>query len=265
MLSLDAPVVSMLWQALLARVGMAQLGWPRVCVLGISVWLAYAADRWIEGWHLDRDQILTPRHRFYQRRRWPVAAVWIAACVADVWIAFAHLPRFDLIAGFVLIAAVAAYLLSHQLVHRHHAWRVPKELCVAALLSGGVGLFLLQSPGLPDLVMPLALFALLSFANCALISVWERHVDRAHGQTSLAVDSEANARAIRQLPWLIIILAAVAATADVGAARTAALCASVSAALLAATDSAESRIGRQPARVLADVSLMTPAVALLWM
>lgn len=265
MLSLDAPIVSMLWQALLARVADVHLGWPRVFVLGVSVWLAYAADRWIEGWRLDTAQIQTPRHFFYQRFRWPVAALWVAAFAIDLGIAFTRLSRTDLIAGFVLVAAVAAYLLSHQLVHRHHPWRLPKELLIAVLLSGGVGVFLVEAPRRGDVLMPLALFALLCFANCALISIWERHVDVAHGQTSLAVDSALNTRAIRQLPLLIIMLAVVAAIGDVGAARLAAIAAAASAALLTMVDFGERRIGRQPARVLADVALMVPVVPLLWM
>lgn len=264
-LSFDAPVVSVLWQVLLARVGGMTLGWPPVFVLGTSVWLAYVADRWIEGWRLTAAQVQTPRHRFYQTFRWPVAVLWLTAFSADVWIALTALTRLDVLAGLVLLAAVAAYLLSHQLVHRYHPWRLPKELVIAALLTGGVGVFLLRAPARADLVTPLGLFALLCFANCALISVWERHVDRAHGQTSLGVASDDHAPTIRQLPWLIVVLALVSATAGGGVARVAALCAAASAVLLATVDWAEDGLGRQPARVLADIALMTPVVPLLWL
>jgi hypothetical protein len=257
-------MVSLLWQAMLARVGHVQLDWPRVSILGISVWLAYAADRWIEGWRLTDAQVQTPRHRFYQRYRWPVASIWIGAFIGDVYLAVSSLSREELIAGFMLMAAVVAYLLSHQLVHRNHPWRLPKEVVIAALLSGGVGIFLLQSPRFAAVAMPLSLFALLSFTNCALISVWERQVDRAHGQTSLAVDSNVITRAIRQLPWLVLLVAIAAVLANSGAARAAALCAAASAILLASIDGAEHRLGRQPARVLADVALMTPVIPLLW-
>jgi hypothetical protein len=263
-MSLDAPLVSVLWQALLARVVIQPLQWPHATVLGVSVWLAYAADRWIEGWRLDRDAILTPRHRFYQRFRWPVAMIWILACVADVWLAFKYLSRLELAAGFVLLAAVAAYLLSHQLVHRHRRWRLPKEVIIAALLGVGVALFLIDSPRAIDLMTPLALFALLCFANTALISVWERHVDRAHGQTSLAVDYASHAQVIHQLPWLIGGLAALTAAVSGGTARTAAICAAASALLLAVIDAAEARTGHQLARVLSDLALMSPVVPLLW-
>jgi hypothetical protein len=149
-------------------------------------------------------------------------------------------------------------------VHRHHPWRVPKEVCVAALLTGGIGLFLWRAPAFSDVVLALTMFAMLSFANCALISVWERQVDRAHGSSSLAVATQANTRAIRQLPWLILVLAAIAVATTAGPARVAAACAAVSAVLLAGVDSAEARLGWQPARVLADAALMTPILPLIW-
>lgn len=261
-LSIDAPVVAVLWQLLLARVAGIDLGWAGPAVLALSVWLAYAADRWIEGWRLDVEVIRTPRHHFYKEHRWPAAMLWAVALVADVVMAFAQLDARDISAGVLLIAAVAVYLLSHQLVHRHRAWRAPKELCVAALLSGGAVVFLTETARPSALMMPLALFALLCFTNCALISVWEREVDRAHGQTSLALGDADHERLIRQMPMMIAALATAAAVLDAGVARDAALSAVASGILLAVVDRAERTAGRQPARVLADMALMTPVFAL---
>ena len=48
-LSLDAPAVVLGWQAVLAHAARVRLEWPHAVVLSASVWLAYAADRWIEG------------------------------------------------------------------------------------------------------------------------------------------------------------------------------------------------------------------------
>lgn len=262
-LSIDAPIVAVLWQQLIATVAGIDLGWPGPLVLALSVWLAYVADRWIEGWRLHADVIRTRRHQFYQRHRWPMAALWLIGLAADLAIALTQLSSRDLAAGVLLSLAVAIYLLSHQLVHRSRAWRAPKELCVAGLLTGGVIVFLTNAPVPGALMMPIALFALLCFTNCALISVWERDVDRAHGQTSLALDDVGNERLIRQLPWMIVVLAGAAAIAGVGPARDVALAAVASALLLALVDRIERTAGRQPARVLADIALMTPIVVLL--
>lgn len=263
-LSLDAPVVSVLWQALLARLVGLRLDWSATVVLGLSVWLAYAADRWIEGWRVDRRVVRTPRHRFYQRFTWPVAAVWCVVLVVDLWLALSRLSRFDLLAGTILLLAAVAYLLSHQLVHRHHRWRVPKEICVAALLSGGVAVFLLRAPAVERLTIPLVLFGFLCLANTALISAWEHEVDRAQGQTSLVIDYGGMAPVIHMLPWFIAVLAVVAALTSHEGARVTAACAGTSAILLGAVDRVEPRIGWQAARVLSDVALMSPVVPLVW-
>jgi hypothetical protein len=264
-LSLDAPAVAVLWQWLLARTAHTSLGRPHAFILSASVWLAYAADRWIEGWRLAPDRIRTQRHHFYQRWRWPVAAFWLLVLAADLGTAFGRLSRREIAGGLLLLAPVLAYLLSHQLVHRHHRWRAPKELCVAALLAAGVALFPLAQPtvALQPLVAPLALFALLCLANCALISVWEHAVDETHGQTSLARQFRRGAAVSRTLPWLLAVAAAVLASTATGETRVAAVCAAASSILLGLVDRLEPRTGPQLARVLADVALLTPLAPLL--
>lgn len=264
-LSLDAPAVALLWQWQLARSAQVALGRPHAFVLGSSVWLAYAADRWIEGWRLAPGTARTQRHHFYQKWRWPVAGFWMLVLAADLATAWGRLTPREFDAGLLLLAPVLAYLLSHQLIHRHHSWRAPKELCVAVLLAGGVALFPLAQPAvaLPSLAPPLALFALLCFANCALISVWEREIDRSHGQTSLARQFHRGAAFSRLLPWLLAALGALLAAPATGAVRTAAACAAASSLLLGTLDLLESRVGWQLARVLADAALLTPLAPLL--
>jgi hypothetical protein len=259
-LSLDAPAVALLWQWLLARVARVSLGPPEALVLGSSVWLAYAADRWFEGWRLAPGQIRTQRHAFYQRWRWPVAIIWMLVLLADVGTAVTLLTRQEFSAGLLLLAPVIAYLLSHQLVHRHRAWRLPKEICVAALFGGGGAVFLVAAPGFAwsPLVLALGLFSLLCFTNCALISAWEHHIDRSHGQTSLALQFDRGARLSRVLPWLLAVVAGSLAWWETGSARNAATCAALSSVLLGAVDRLETRLGPQLSRVLADVALLTP-------
>lgn len=250
---------------MLARVAGASLIWPHAFILGASVWLAYVADRWIEGWRLTPDQTRTQRHRFYQRRRWPVAAVWCIVLAADLAVAIRWLAAREFEAGLLLLAAVLVYLLSHQLVHRDRRWRAPKEVCVAALLAGGAALFPATQPevSLHALAAPLSLFALLCFANCALIAAWEHEVDETHGQTSLSHQFEHGQLVGRTLPWMLLLIGVLVAAVERGDGRTASLCAASSAALLGLVDRLESRLGWQAARVLADGALLTPLFPLL--
>jgi hypothetical protein len=265
-LSLDAPIVALLWQLLLARVARIPLGWPHAFVLGASVWLAYVLDRWIEGWRLAPEQLRTQRHAFYQRWRWPVAIVWTALLVADLTVAWTRLTRREWTGGAMLLGPVVAYLLSHQWIHRAHRWRVPKEVCVAALFGGGVAVFLIAPEGaaVAPLVMPLALFTLLCFANCALISAWESEVDESHGQTSLALQYRGAPWIATVTPSLPLLVAAwmMAIDGSGGATRTVAACGLASGIALAALGFLQRRLGWQLARVLADIALMTPLVPL---
>jgi hypothetical protein len=263
-LSLDAPAVALLWQWELARCAGSVPGGAAVLVLGASVWLAYVADRWIEGWRLDPDCVRTQRHRFHSRRRWPIAVVWCGVLAADLRAAWTGLGDRELAAGVFLLGAVLAYLLSHQLVHRHHPWRLPKEICVAGLLGCGVALFVAVPRGAArgPIAVPVAFFVLLCFANCALISVWEHAVDRSHGQTSFALQFRNGARISRALPWAVAAASGLSWWGVPPAAGPAVLCAGAGGALLGAVDLLQPRLGWQLARVLADVALMVPVAQL---
>jgi hypothetical protein len=287
-LSFDAPAVALAWQALVARAAGVRLAGPPAAVLGLSVWLAYAADRWLEGWRLRPDQVRTQRHLFYQRNRWPVAALWVAALAGDVAVACAGLTHWEFWFGAGLLPAVVAYVISHQFVHRDRPWRLPKEICVALLLAGGVAAFVaadrtdLNSVGvqarppfdfaqglravglLPSAVLvPAGLFFVLAFANCALISVWERAVDQSHGQISLARQFAVGPLLGRSAAWLALVCGAAAA---IGwpVLRGAGLCAAASGAALLLVDGAQNNLGWEAARVMADVVLLTPVVVLGW-
>jgi hypothetical protein len=260
-LSLDAPAVTLAWLALVSRSLGVDLGWPPFVVLGSSVWLAYAADRWIEGWRLAEAQVRTPRLRFYQRWRGPVAAVWVVVLVLDVAVGLTTLPWAAVVAGWVVTAAVATYLLSHQLVHRTHRWRLPKEVCVAMLLTAGCAVFLVGRSDAVAMGSLLALFALTCFVNCVLISLWERDVDYVQEQSSLALESR-HAAWIPWTPWLLALGAAALALGGREPHRTVAGCAAASALLLALIDRLEPRLGWQAARALADLVLLTPLVPL---
>jgi hypothetical protein len=262
-LSLDAPAVAVLWQWMLAQTAAVPLEWHHAFILGVSVFLAYAADRWFEGWRLAPDQVRTQRHYFYQRWRWPIAFVWLLALGADVAVAIRKLNTREFEAGLMLLLPVFVYLLSHQLIHRLNRWRAPKEICVALLFAGGVSVFIMAHPNadLEAMLAPLAGFTLLCFANCALISLWEQSVDLAHGQTSLALQFRGAPALTRVLPWVLAALSLGYAVQHGGPARISAWCAAGSGVLLGTLDLAESTLGAKLARALVDFTLMTPLVA----
>lgn len=258
-LSLDATAVGLAWQIAFARAAGSLLRPSHQAVLAGSIWCAYTADRWIEGWRLSPEKALTQRHFFSIRWRWPLAAVWLAVFTADLTFA-AKLDRREFTAGLLLLVPVLMYLFSHQFLHRQHPWRLPKELCVALLMAGGAAVFVVSRPGIQWVsLLPLMLaFILLCFANCALISFWEREVDETQGQESLVRRWAGAAGAIRALPWSIAFITAAFAFLAPGPSTPGLFCVATSATLLGGVDLLESGIGRQLARVLADVVLLTP-------
>lgn len=265
-LSLDAPAVALAWQALVAREAEVSVSGAARFVLGAAVWMAYTADRWIEGWRLPPDRVRTQRHAFSQRARWPVAGVWVVVYLAAVGVAWRGLTARQFWTGAGLLPLVGAYLFSHQFVHRRSRWRLPKEICVALLLAGGIGVLLWPSAEAEAqqrmaLAVPVVLFALLAFANCALIAVWERPVDAAHGEVSLARQFARGDKVARAAGWGALasgIFAMVCAPTAYRSGASAAL----SAAFLLLLDRAEPRLTARLARVLADAVLLTPLLFL---
>lgn len=262
-LSLDAPLVALAWQGAFAGVARVALHWPHYAVLGVSVWLAYAADRWLEAWRLPPEAIVTPRHRFYADHRRPVAVVWLALLAGDVAVAFICLSLRELLAGGLLLLPVLAYVLSHQSLHRDRLAHVPKEVLTALLIAGGASVFVLAAGrGSGPLYASVGLFAALCFVNVALIGFWEREVDAVHGQSSLARQTAAGSAVFHLLPWALTAVAAFVAIPVLRIPDAVAHCVAASAVLLALIDRFEPRLGWPLARVLADAALLTPLLPL---
>jgi len=268
-LSLDATSVSIVWQGWFARGLQVPLHGAERFVLGASVWLAYTADRWIEALRFSPEQLQTQRHRFAARWRWTIFSAWLIVLAADLIIAFTRLSEREIAFGFILLAAVAAYLFSHQLYHRHQPWRLPKELCVALLITAGALLFPIANPTavLPVLWLTVPHFIVLCFINCLLISRWEREVDVAQGQQSLALEPQLKRafRLVPLLPWLLAIESGVLGTltppefvTDAHWVHRFFASIALSFILLGIVDRAESHLGRQLARALVDMALFTP-------
>jgi hypothetical protein len=261
-LSLDAPIVAVLWQWMLAVTVGVDLGWQHGFLLAAIAWMVYAADRWIEGFLLAPAQVRTQRHWFYQRWRWQSFAVWLVVAVLGLFVALTRLTRSELLGGALLCLPVLTYLFSHQLAHRKLPWRAPKEICIAVFFSVGSAYFtcLHAADAWRQLSVPFALFASLCLANCSLIAAWEIEVDRLHGQTSLVLQFPRARIFVRLLPWGTAAVAIWFLQGESGALRTATTCAACSGVLLGLLDLKHRVLGRQLARALAYVALMTPLI-----
>src|ERR1700726_3693665 len=107
LLSLDAPIVALLWQLLFVRCFHGSLGTLPAALLAVAVWLIYVADRTLDAW---RGCVEQPRHEFYRRHWRAVLPVWLVALGGGAWLAWSRLPGPLFIEGAAVASGTGLYL-----------------------------------------------------------------------------------------------------------------------------------------------------------
>jgi hypothetical protein len=177
-LSLDAPVVALLWQALFSRSLHIHIRWPAILALALSTWMIYAVDRLLDA-RLPSDGLLSLRHEFSRRHRTLMLTSVGFAVALLLWTCL-HLRPIVFQNGIWMLGAVTVYF---AIVHFAPApirrlW--PKELAVGVLFALGTCVATWSLAGNSGtagsrlmLTTPTLLFAALSSLNCIAIEFWE--------------------------------------------------------------------------------------------
>ena len=264
LLSLDAPLVALIWQRWWARTAGVRLPLSREVVLGLGVWLIYLADRLADSADGEHRRDGAARHVFSGDCRNFLQPLTVFVAVVLTICTPRWLPGAEFVAGLGLLALALGYFwLIHGWPGRGWAAYLPKEAAVGGMFAAGSVFFVVcRSSHLPaNLWLGSGLFAVVCFLNCALITKWERHVRDLSEQSSL----------LNSFPWLSARLE----TACVALAGAALLVASAthslfaipvasSALLLAALDRYEGRLCTDALRVLADMVLLVPLLGLVY-
>lgn len=242
LLSLDAPLIALLWQILFVRCFHSRPAAWSPALLATSVWLIYAADRALDAWRGSGNRL---RHEFYRRYWRAVFPCWILASCACGWLAWTYLPTPEFDCGALLLAGVAAYLTGVHAMPRTFARSGAKEAAVAALF--GIGTVLAAWPRLSTTgdVLSIALFSALVWINCASIEDWEERRPARSGVYFVAA--------------AIALIAALCLRGHrpvLGSAETA------SALGLVVLDRMRGRLSPEALRVLADAALASPVLFL---
>jgi hypothetical protein len=233
LLSLDAPIVAVLWQALFARCFHADVNLLAAVLLVLAVWLIYVLDRVFDAWS---GSSLLPRHEFYLRYWRTVMPVWIGVLGVAGWLAWTRLPLLLLERGLILLAAVGIYLAAVHIAPV--TW--PKEAAVAVMFAAGASLSAWGNVRSAVDLATIVLFSCLCWINCVAIEQWERHVARwPIAMAALGVGVAAILVWSQHRPVL-------------GAAEAA------SALAFVLLDCGRNRFSRDALRVLADVALLSP-------
>ena len=179
-LAVDAALIALCWQSTFALFSSHALTPVSACVLGLSVWLTYAADRLFDVKKRSLAQLHSIRHRFTKRHAKTLWKFWFGAFFVNISIAFAGLKIHQLRNGAVLLIVCLLYTALNQKLSSRF---FPKELCVAIIYAGGVIVFLLPAQ---NLWLPAGFLMLLCLINCLIISNNERQIDAAMEVHSIA-------------------------------------------------------------------------------
>jgi hypothetical protein len=166
LLSLDAPIVAVVWQALFVYSFRTKFDGLAAVLLFLSVWIIYVADRVVDALTQRNSE---PRHEFHRRHWRALLPVWIAALGCAAWLAWTRLPWALFVQGIAMLIIVAMYFGFTHLSHR----RWPKELAVAILFAAGTSLAAWEHARTWIDFATVVLFAMLCWINCAAIEVWE--------------------------------------------------------------------------------------------
>lgn len=237
-LSLDAPLIAVVWQDFLSRTYSIALSPSERVTLGLSVWVIYLADRFLDI-RAAGAVPNSPAHIFQGQRRHLTISILGVALLADLFIAWAWLPRELLLAGFVLCTVVMAYLwvFSH-----YRPGSTYKTLAASALFTAGVfaAPWAKMAAGTRHDGLPFLPFVVLCFANLQVL---------------------VRGRVVCVLPWLGILALLGSAVVDSRITNWY-LAISASALALFVVSRLEGRVSRSVWRSLVDMTLLTPILAL---
>ncbi len=248
-LAIDAVFIAICWQAVFASMAEMDVHFAAACVLGLSVWLTYTADRLFDVAQCPVKQLHSIRHRFAKRNAKTLWKVWFGALAINACIAFAWLTTQQLLNGALLLIFCLLYTLLNQKLSSRF---FPKEFCVAIIYASGVIVFLLPAKGL---WLPSGFLMLLCFINCLIISHNEHLTDAAMKVRSIA----------QFLPKLSLVLYALCLSAMVLLKPPWLLPLGTSLAALALMHLYQNKLSVESFRILADAALFIgPLITLLF-
>ena len=257
-LSLDAPIVAVLWQFLLADSFQVVLRPIHSLLLFGVVWLIYAADRCFDS--LVISEAYTVRHAFYiQHFRSVVVLMGMVAIVLSIVI-LGWLEPTILLHGLILSGVVLLYLANVHL-SKKTILVLPKELQIGLVFALGTSITLWsQVSDIRLLVITTLCFAILCFSNCSFISLWEEPIDVLHKQPSLARQNLSRKTLSYLLQAMLVSLTIFVVVAPLSSdLKLAFILSGLGLGLLQVT---ASKTSVQLRHVLADVVLMTPLLVL---
>ena len=263
LLSLDAPLVAVLWLTLFAKSwGVNYHPGHEYGVLALSVWTLYVVDRLLDSAVHGDSPRCQARHHFHRKHRWMflTAAVLAGAAALRMILTKSPMALFSylLVEGIVVAAFFALVMFRSAQVDE-----IPytKNILAGVAFAFGTAMLAhvyLYDRSIRDLLFSreFMCFATLCILNISAIDLWE-HADRCQDVEMKAADELA-----LTLPLILLGTAAVifAAQAELQSTREFYYAILTGAALLHILNQTRARFSIDSLRVLADAALVVSAL-----
>ena len=185
-LSLDAPLVAIGWQFIIAESLTVSLQFYHYLVLGFSVWLAYSADRFFDP---SQQVAIKPstRHKIFKKHRIAFLVSWFLLLLMALSISLVYLSLDCFFCGMALFAVCTSNLI---LCVRENRTGIPsplfKEFRTASIFTMGLFFFpaFESSWDFTKFSITLSLVFYPIFINCLSVSRWEYANDQRNGSLS---------------------------------------------------------------------------------
>lgn len=170
--AMDAPIISIAWHLYFVQnSNNCSIIIEHCFILGISVWLAYMADRLFDIRLKKRTQLTSLRHKFCKENEIKLWIIWAAILIPTTIFSLITLNSDNIFVGLSLILFILLYNFLNQYFSRK---RFPKEICVAVLFSYGT----LYLVGNPIKINGFLQFTIICFLNCIILTHKEVRVDK---------------------------------------------------------------------------------------
>ena len=184
-LSLDAPLIALVWQEGFAQSLGVELEWLHRGILGLCVWLVYCGDRILDGHRLE-GPVESARHEFARVHWQPLIFAWVTAFITTIYLAI-QLPQSELIGGLSLLLLVVIYFgLHHHSAIRRRAGTFKEWMAGSGFAVGTVFFVLMQAEISIGLIILCVSWAGLCSVNCLMIAGWDKDLDEMMDHPSLA-------------------------------------------------------------------------------
>lgn len=185
-ISLDAPLVAVIWLRCFSSIYSISVEVHHYVILFSVTWLTYSGDRLLDSIRFPALDSKSPRHQFATDHFKKLISIWATVAVISSLYLFFILSISEIVWGLYYLGLLLIYFFGCYLFPDLLRGVVPRELVVGLFFSLAVHFFVLLQLGHWGLysVWTFLCFLSLCSLNCLSISYWEHSSDVQAGETS---------------------------------------------------------------------------------